>query len=232
MVRPMARRKTILIVDDDSDLREALSEQLELHQEFSPVAAATAAQGVEAARSGRPDLILLDVDLPDMNGREAIRLMRAAGVTAPVIMLTAAAGEADTILGLDSGAGDYVTKPFKFNVLLARIRAQLRNHEASEDAVFRIGPYEFQPAAKVLIDERGRKLRLTEKEANILKYLYRAGAKAVSREELLAEVWGYNAAVTTHTLETHVYRLRQKIEPDPAAAHLLITEAGGYRLAP
>jgi DNA-binding response OmpR family regulator len=228
----MARRKTILIVDDDSDLREALSEQLELHQEFSPVAAATAAQGVEAARSGRPDLILLDVDLPDMNGREAIRLMRAAGVTAPVIMLTAAAGEADTILGLDSGAGDYVTKPFKFNVLLARIRAQLRNHEASEDAVFRIGPYEFQPAAKVLIDDRGRKLRLTEKEANILKYLYRAGAKAVSREELLAEVWGYNAAVTTHTLETHVYRLRQKIEPDPAAAHLLLTEAGGYRLAP
>ncbi|HXU99095.1 MAG TPA: response regulator transcription factor [Caulobacteraceae bacterium] len=228
----MARRKTILIVDDDSDLREALSEQLELHQEFAPVAAATASQGVEAARSGRPDLILLDVDLPDMNGREAIRLMRAAGVTAPVIMLTAATGEADTILGLDSGAGDYVTKPFKFNVLLARIRAQLRNHEASEDAVFRIGPYEFQPAAKLLVDEKGHKLRLTEKEANILKYLYRAGAKAVSREELLAEVWGYNAAVTTHTLETHVYRLRQKIEPDPAAAHLLVTEAGGYRLAP
>ncbi|HEY2177703.1 MAG TPA: response regulator transcription factor [Caulobacteraceae bacterium] len=228
----MARRKTILIIDDDSDLREALSEQLELHQEFAPVAAATASQGVEAARTGRPDLILLDVDLPDMNGREAIRLMRAGGVTAPVIMLTAAAGEADTILGLDSGAGDYVTKPFKFNVLLARIRAQLRNHEASEDAVFRIGPYEFQPAAKLLVDDTGKKLRLTEKEANILKYLYRAGAKAVSREELLAEVWGYNAAVTTHTLETHVYRLRQKIEPDPAAAHLLLTEAGGYRLAP
>jgi DNA-binding response OmpR family regulator len=227
----MPQRKT-LIIDDDSDLREALSEQLELHQEFAPASAATAAEGVVAARSGRPDLILLDVDLPDMNGREAIRLMRAAGVTAPVIMLTAAAGEADTILGLDSGAGDYVTKPFKFSVLLARIRAQLRNHEASEDAVFRIGPYEFQPGAKLLVDEKGRKLRLTEKEASILKYLYRAGAKAVSREELLAEVWGYNAAVTTHTLETHVYRLRQKIEPDPATARLLITEAGGYRLAP
>jgi DNA-binding response OmpR family regulator len=228
----MPRRKTILIVDDDADLREALSEQLELHQEFAPATASTAADGIEAARGGRPDLILLDVDLPDMNGREALRLMRSAGVHVPVIMLTAAAGEADTILGLDSGAGDYVTKPFKFNVLLARIRAQLRNHEASEDAVFRIGPYEFQPAAKLLVDDRGRKLRLTEKEANILKYLYRAGAKAVSREELLAEVWGYNAAVTTHTLETHVYRLRQKIEPDPATAHILITEAGGYRLSP
>ena len=232
MVRSMARRKTILIIDDDSELREALSEQLELHQEFNPVTAATAAEGIENARVGRPDLILLDVDLPDMNGREAIRLMRQAGVSAPVIMLTAAAGEADTILGLDSGAGDYVTKPFKFNVLLARMRAQLRNHEASEDALFRIGPYEFQPGAKLLVDERGKKLRLTEKEASILKYLYRAGAKAVSREELLAEVWGYNAAVTTHTLETHVYRLRQKIEPDPTSAKLLITEAGGYRLAP
>jgi DNA-binding response OmpR family regulator len=232
MVRPMARRKTILIIDDDQDLREALSEQLELHEEFSPACAGTATAGIGAAKTGRPDLILLDVDLPDMNGREAIRLMRQAGVSAPVIMLTAAAGEADTILGLDSGAGDYVTKPFKFSVLLARIRAQLRNHEASEDAVFRIGPYEFQPAAKLLVDEKGKKLRLTEKEASILKYLYRAGSKAVSREELLAEVWGYNAAVTTHTLETHVYRLRQKIEPEPASARLLITEAGGYRLAP
>lgn len=228
----MARRKTILIIDDDADLREALSEQLELHQEFTPTAVGTASEGVEWARSGRPDLILLDIDLPDMNGREAMRLMRQAGVSAPVIMLTAASGEADTILGLDSGAGDYVTKPFKFNVLLARIRAQLRNHEASEDAVFRIGPYEFQPGAKLLIDAQGKKLRLTEKEASILKYLYRAGAKPVSREELLAEVWGYNAAVTTHTLETHVYRLRQKIEPDPTAARLLVTEAGGYRLAP
>ena len=143
----MARRKTILIIDDDSELREALSEQLELHQEFAPTVAATAAEGIDSAKCGRPDLILLDVDLPDMNGREAMRLMREAGVHAPVIMLTAATGEADTILGLDSGAGDYVTKPFKFNVLLARMRAQLRNHEASEDAVFRIGPYEFQPAA-------------------------------------------------------------------------------------
>lgn len=232
MVRRMARRKTILIIDDDAELREALSEQLELHQEFAPATAATATEGIDQAKLGRPDLILLDVDLPDMNGREAIRLMRQAGVSSPVIMLTAATGEADTILGLDSGAGDYVTKPFKFNVLLARMRAQLRNHEASEDAVFRIGPYEFQPAAKLLVDEHGKKLRLTEKEASILKYLYRAGAKPVSREELLAEVWGYNAAVTTHTLETHVYRLRQKIEPDPAVARLLITEAGGYRLSP
>ena len=117
-------------------------------------------------------------------------------------------------------------------VLLARIRAQLRSHEASEDAMFRVGPYEFRPSAKLLVDEKGKKIRLTEKETNILKYLYRAGEKAVSREELLAEVWGYNAGVTTHTLETHVYRLRQKIEPEPGSAKLLLTEAGGYRLQP
>jgi DNA-binding response OmpR family regulator len=158
--------------------------------------------------------------------------MRQAGVSAPVIMLTAAQSDADTIEGLEAGANDYVTKPFRFAVLLARIRAQLRSHEHSEGAVFRLGAYEFRPAAKMLVDDSQRKIRLTEKETNILKYLYRAGEKPVSREELLAEVWGYNAGVTTHTLETHVYRLRQKIEPDPSNARLLLTEAGGYRLAP
>ncbi len=232
MFRRMAQRKTILIIDDDADLRELLGEQLELAAEFSTTGAATAADGVRQAIEGRPDIILLDIDLPDMNGTEACRRLRAGGVTAPILMLTAASGDADTVSGLDSGANDYVTKPFKFEVLLARIRAHLRSHEQSEDAVFRIGPYDFRPSGKLLIDAKGKKLRLTDKETNILKYLYRAGAKSVSREELLAEVWGYNAGVTTHTLETHVYRLRQKIEPDPAKARLLLTEAGGYRLAP
>lgn len=228
----MAQRKTLLIIDDDNDLRGALAEQLQLHEEFIVVQADTAGEGARLGKEARPDLILLDVDLPDMDGREACRLMRKGGVTAPVIMLTAAATDADTILGLDSGANDYVTKPFRFGVLLARIRAHLRSHEASEDAVFRIGPYEFRPANKLLVDDKGKKVRLTEKETNILKYLYRSGGKPVAREELLTEVWGYNAGVTTHTLETHVYRLRQKIEPDPAHARLLLTEAGGYRLQP
>ena len=228
----MAQRKTILIVDDEEDVRTDLAEQLELHEEFSATSAATAGEGVRLAREVRPDLILLDVDLPDMDGREACRLMRSGGVAAPVIMLTASSSDEATILGLDSGANDYVTKPFRFSVLLARIRAQLRQHAASEDAVYRIGPYEFRPAQKMLLDAKAKKIRLTDKESNILKYLYRAGGKAVSREELLTEVWGYNAGVTTHTLETHVYRLRQKIEPDPANARILLTEAGGYRLQP
>ncbi len=218
----MAQPKTILIIDDDDDLRDLLREQLELHSEFAAIDAPTAAAGLAAAAAGRPDLILLDLDLPDGNGRELCRRLRESGITAPVIMLTGADGEADTILGLESGAGDYITKPFRFSVLLARVRAQIRAHEQSEATVLKVGPYEFRPAGRLLVDAQGRKLRLTDKEANILRYLYWAGDKSVTREELLAEVWGYNASVTTHTLETHVYRLRQKIEPEP----------GGYRLAP
>jgi len=228
----MAQPKTILIVDDDADLRGALAEQLALNDEFRVVEAGTGGQGLDAARSAQADLILMDVDLPDGDGRDFSRQLRTQGVGAPIIMLTASDTEDDTIRGLEAGANDYVTKPFRFGVLLARIRAHLRSHEQSEAAVFRIGPYEFRPSAKLLIDERQKKIRLTEKEANILKYLYRAGQKPVPREELLTEVWGYNAGVTTHTLETHVYRLRQKIEPDPGHARLLLTEAGGYRLQP
>ena len=227
----MAQRKTLLIVDDDQDLRGAIAEQLQA-ESFDTLEAATAGEGVKLAAEAKPDLILLDVDLPDMDGREACRRIRQAGVATPVIMLTAAATDDDTVQGLDSGANDYVTKPYKFAVLLARIRAQLRDYEHSEGAGFRLGTYEFRPANKILVDSQQRKIRLTEKETNILKYLYRAGEKPVSREELLAEVWGYNAGVTTHTLETHVYRLRQKIESDPANARLLLTEQGGYKLAP
>jgi DNA-binding response OmpR family regulator len=227
----MPPRKTILIVDDDAELRGALADQLGAEGDYLVREAATGEAGVSQAAALRPDLILLDVDLPDFDGREVCRRVREQGVSAPIIMLTAAAEETDTIQGLDAGANDYVTKPFRFAVLLARIRAQLRSHEQSEDAIFRIGRYEFRPAAKLLIDERQRKIRLTEKETSILKYLYRAGDKPVTREELLTEVWGYNAGVTTHTLETHVYRLRQKIEPEPGGAKLLLTETGGYRLA-
>lgn len=224
--------KKILIVDDDEALRASLVEQLQLHDEFRVTDAKTAAAGIEHARSTHVDLVLLDVGLPDMDGREACRLMRKAGLKVPVIMLTGADTDSDTILGLDAGANDYVTKPFRFGVLLARIRAHLRNHEQSEDAIFKIGPYSFRPSGKLLVDTQEKKIRLTEKETNILKFLYRAGQKVVGRDVLLTEVWGYNSGVTTHTLETHIYRLRQKIEKDPSNAEILVTEAGGYRLVP
>ncbi len=228
----MSTSRKILVIDDDEDLRESLTDQIALHEEFETASAGTAAEGMAKAKADSIDLILLDVGLPDMDGREACKLLRKNGFKGPVIMLTAQDSDSDTILGLEFGANDYVTKPFKFAVLLARIRAQLRQHEQSEDAVFAIGPYSFKPAAKMLIDERGGKVRLTEKETSILKFLYRAGEKVVSRDVLLHEVWGYNAGVTTHTLETHIYRLRQKIEKDPSNAEILVTETGGYKLVP
>jgi DNA-binding response OmpR family regulator len=228
----MANARNILIVDDDAELRDALVEQLALHDEFEAVAVDTAAKAVAAAKAGQVDLVIMDVGLPDMDGREAVRILRKNGFKAPVIMLTGHDTDSDTILGLESGANDYVTKPFRFAVLLARIRAQLRQHEASEDAIFNIGPYTFRPSSRLLLNPKGSKVRLTEKETAILRYLYRAGQRPVSRDTLLQEVWGYNSGVTTHTLETHIYRLRQKVEKDAANPAILVTEAGGYRLVP
>ena len=222
----------LLICDDDAILRETLTEQFDAYDEFTVVAATNAEDAVAKVGEDRVDLAVMDVGLPDMDGREAVRLMRRNGFRGPVIMLTAQDSEEDTVEGLEAGANDYVTKPFKFAILLARIRAHLRSHEASEDAIFQIGPYTFRPGAKLLIGERGSKLKLTEKETAILRFLYRAGREVVGRDTLLAEVWGYNAQVTTHTLETHIYRLRQKIEPNPATAAILVTEGGGYKLLP
>src|SRR6187397_2608093 len=226
----MATKRTILIVDDDAELRDALVEQLALHEEFDAISADSGTKGVQAAKNGQVDLVIMDVGLPDVDGREAVRILRKNGFKAPIIMLTGHDTDSDTILGLESGANDYVTKPFRFAVLLARIRAQLRQHEASEDAVFTIGPYTFRPSAKVLLDQKGSKIRLTEKEASIIKYLFRADQRVVTRDILLEEVWGYNSGVTTHTLETHIYRLRQKVEKDPSRAEILVTEGGGYKL--
>jgi DNA-binding response OmpR family regulator len=228
----MANARTIVVVDDDAELRETLLEQLALHQEFATEALDNAQNAIARAKLGHIDLLIMDVGLPDMDGREAVKVLRKGGYKAPIIMLTGQDTDSDTILGLEAGANDYVTKPFRFAVLLARIRAQLRQHEQSEDATFSVGPYTFKPSQKLLIDQRGGKVRLTEKEASIIKYLYRADQKVVTRDVLLEEVWGYNSGVTTHTLETHIYRLRQKIEKDAANPEILVTEAGGYKLVP
>ncbi|EAU39706.1 two-component response regulator [Fulvimarina pelagi HTCC2506] len=225
-------QRTILIVDDDDDLRHTLAEQLALHEEFSVSQESSASKGIQAARAGVIDLLVIDIGLPDMDGREAVKVLRKGGFKSPIIILTGQDADADTILGLEAGANDYVTKPFRFAVLLARIRAQLRQHEQSEDATFQVGPYVFKPSQKLLVDDKGTKIRLTEKETAIIRFLYRADRGVITRDVLLEEVWGYNSGVTTHTLETHVYRLRQKIEPDPSNARLLVTESGGYKLVP
>ncbi len=207
----MAGERPILVIDDDDALRATLLEQLQLEAEFSVEQAASLQEAGQklGSNGARYDALILDVALPDGDGRDLC---------------------ADL---LDAGANDYVAKPFRIAELLARLRAQMRIFENSEDAVFTIGPYTFRPSAKLLQEAvRNRRIRLTEKEAAILKFLYRSGTRPVPRQVLLNEVWGYNAAVTTHTLETHIYRLRQKIEPDPANACLLVTEGGGYRLDP
>ncbi|HTK79285.1 MAG TPA: response regulator transcription factor [Rhizomicrobium sp.] len=225
----MASAKRVLLVDDDELLRSSLAEQLLAEGEYAPVEASSCADGKARALEGLYEFMILDVGLPDGDGRKLCRELRDSGVTCPIILLTARDSDADTIEGLQSGANDYVTKPFRFAVLMARAHAHLRSHEQSEEAVYRIGPYTFRPSAKVLLDAGGKKIRLTEKETNILKFLYRSG-ETVGRETLLHEVWGYNPAVTTHTLETHIYRLRQKIENNPGQAQILVTESGGYRL--
>src|ERR1700747_3189905 len=220
----------ILVVDDDSELREAVTEQLSMHEEFEVAAVGSGRESVQAAKVGRIDLVIMDVGLPDIDGHDAVRILRKNGFKAPIIILTGHNTDSDTILGLESGANDYVTKPFRFAVLLARIRAQLRQHEASEDAIFTIGPYTFRPSSKILLNPTGSKMRLTEKETAVLRYLYRAGQRLVSRETLLQEVWGYNSGLTTHTLETHIYRLRQKIEKDAASPAILVTQTGRFHV--
>jgi len=226
----MTQSRRLLIVDDDADLRHALTEQLALHPEFEVDTAETAEAALESVAQSAPDLIIMDVGLPDLDGREVVKRLRADGYRRPIVVLTAHDSDADAVRGLDLGANDYIGKPFRFVVLLARIRSQLRQYEASEDAEFQVGPYTFRPTSKNLVDAQGGKLRLTEKEAAILRFLHRAEQQPVPRETLLKHVWGYNSGVTTHTLETHIYRLRQKIEANPAEAQLLVTEGGGYKL--
>jgi DNA-binding response OmpR family regulator len=229
----MSTLRQILIVEDDAALRATLAEQILLGGEFSADEAESAAQAEDKLSSAgaRYDAILLDVGLPDADGREFCAKLRREGRRMPVIMVTGADAEQDVIRGLDAGANDYLAKPYRLPELLARVRAQLRVFDNSEDATFLIGPFIFRPSMRLLQETtRNRKVRLTAKETGILKYLYRAGGKVAPRQTLLNEIWGYSSAVSTHTLETHIYRLRQKVEADPSQPRLLLTEHGGYKL--
>lgn len=225
-------KRVILIVDDDSELCSQLVDQLSsCSDEFRALHEETGRAGIQAMRTNAIDLLVMDVGLPDIDGRDAVKILRRSGYKVPIIMLTAHDTDADTILAFEAGADDYVTKPFHFPVLLARIRAQLRQYEQTEDATFRIGPFTFKPGKKLLLDERGRKIRLTATETAIIRSLYSADRRVVRREALLQAVWGHDSPVTSHTLETHIYRLRQKIAHDRSDAAFLVTEDGGYRLS-
>lgn len=222
--------KTILIIESDAELSDALMRHLVLHRDYAVVQASTAAEGIKRAAEVRPDLIIMDIQLRDMDGRETCRTIRTRRFFAPILMLTGDISDPELILGFEAGANDFVRKPVRFALLIARVRAHLRAHEWSASESFRIGPYEFRPLSKVLIDANHRKIKLTEKETALLQFLYRVGEKVVSRDELVAAIWGLNSSTTIHILETHIYRLRQKIERVPSEPRLLITTGHGYSL--
>ena len=228
----MLAGRTILVVEDDAETRAMLTHRL--GEDFSvPVAAAGTLQEAERLLGDENvciGAVILDVGMPDGDGCEYCARMRRGGTRCPSSsLLPRMARRYNSRLG--GGRHDYMAKPFRTNELLARLRAHLRIFESSVDAAFPVGPYIFHPAKKLLQDSiTKRRIWLTEKEVAILKYLYRLDARSVSRQKLLHEVWGYNPAATTHTLETHIYRLRMKIEGNPAKPLLLVTDSQGYRL--
>jgi DNA-binding response OmpR family regulator len=206
----MPSAKRILLVDDEAVPRHSLAEQLTREGNYAVIEAGSAA---EARAAGDYHLAIIDLD----GGETLARDLRKDGFGGPVLFLG------------DGAMGERLAKPFRLSALLARLSAHLGQHGVVEDRAVNIGPYQFRPSAKLLTADGQRKIRLTEKETNILKFLHEAG-RTVPRETLLHEVWGYSPAVTTHTLETHIYRLRRKIEEDPGRAKILVTEDGGYRL--
>ncbi|MEC4594162.1 MULTISPECIES: response regulator transcription factor [Nitrospirillum] len=217
--------KKLLLVEDDETLRHLLAEQLTALEEFDVRQAAQGATALAAAQAVSFEAILLASRLPDMDGAAVCAALRQAGVDCPILLM-AAEGEPDV-----AGCSDRLVKPFRIGTLLAKLRQHAR--PTGDDPALRIGPYEFRAVARTLREDgTGAETRLTDKEAQILAYLHRAEGAVISREQLLEQVWNYNEGVTTHTLETHIYRLRQKMERDPANAVLLVTEPGGYRLAP
>ena len=200
---------------------------------YRPFEASTldAASGFLEAPDARFDAIILDINLPDGDGRDFCARVRTQGHTMPVIMLTGATDEEVVISSLNAGAHDYIAKPFRANELLARLRAQLRLFDKSANPVYSVGPFIFRPAERVLIRaDTKQRVSLTLKEVDLIKFFYRHDKAIVSRKVLLDEVWGYNASVDSHTLETHIYRLRQKIEDDPKNCRMLMTVDGGYQL--
>ena len=221
----------LLIVDDDAYLRATLRQQLAV-EGFNDVFEVGVVADLDNALShANPDLILLDIQMPDGNGIDICQRLRRNGFAKPIVMLTTKAAEGDIFLGLEAGANDYIIKPLRFSELIALIQTQLRQFRASDDAQFEIGNLSFVPANKILhVIGSDRMQALTEKEATILKFLYRAFPNDVTKDDLLAEVWGFQNGVSTHTLETHIYRLRQKISR-LTKKQLVLTIEKGYRLA-
>ena len=230
----MTARRPVLILDDDTELRGLLAAQINDDGAFAAAEAGSLrdAWAMVTAKGARFDALLLDVSLPDGDGRDLCAVLRRQGFKMPILMLTGSDGEADVVRGLEAGADDYVAKPVRSGELLARLRAQLRSFATSEAAILTIGPYTFRPGMKMLHEPaRNRRIHLTEKEAGVLKALYRAGGEPIPQHVLLKEIWGYSPAANSHTVETHVYRLRRKLERGSSnARRLIVTVGSAYRL--
>lgn len=220
-------------MESDGLLQDTLVELLSLQKDLLLTATKTGEKALIKLKEGFFDLLIIDSFLPDIDGRELCRRIRQENVKAPIIMLLGAEAEPDENSSLQAEPNEYITKPFRLDLLLLRIQSQLRKLEKGEDAAYSLGRYKFHPPTKSLLEPKENKIiKLTEKETSILEFLFRAPNTFVGRATLLNEVWGYNSGVTTHTLETHVYRLRRKFELSPSDAQILVTESGGYRLIP
>ena len=221
----------MLLVDADRFVQVATTEAMGALLGMAVRSVDSVGGALDAVATERFDVAILDVGLPDGDGRDLCADLRRRDLTMPILMLTGAGREADVVRGLDAGANDYVVKPLRPYELAARVRAHLRQHAASEHVEMPVGDQLFHPGERTLSQPgRSHPTRLTVKEAAVLKHLYRANGQTVAREELLRHVWGYSAAAETHTVETHLYRLRRKVEPNGGSPRVLLHERGGYRL--
>ncbi|QDQ96801.1 response regulator transcription factor [Tomitella fengzijianii] len=223
-------KQRILVVDDDAALAEMLTIVLEA-EGFDPCVVGDGMEALPQMRQFRPDLVLLDLMLPGMNGIDVCRAIRAES-TVPVVMLTAKTDTVDVVLGLESGADDYIVKPFKPKELIARVRARLRRIEDEPAEILSIGEVEIDvPAHKATRD--GKRVNLTPLEFDLLVALARKPRQVFTREVLLEQVWGYRHAADTRLVNVHVQRLRAKIERDPDNPEVVLTVRGvGYKAGP
>jgi len=227
----MSSFSKILLINSDRDLSEALIYQLSLNDKYQ-ITESGEDNVFTQINNNSFNIVIINSQPSKLHGRNLTKKLRTGGFKNPIILLITQSDASNVDNKLTIEANEYIIKPFKYPALLKSIELQLRQFGKTEDTQHNIGSYIFKPNSKILEADGNKSIRLTEKENDILKFLYQNLKTIVSRETLLHEVWGYNSKVTTHTLETHIYRLRQKIEIDPANACFLITETGGYRLKP
>jgi len=220
----------ILVINNDKDLGEALVFQLTLVEKYQIIEIRYENNELAQINNNFCDLVIINSQSSALKGYNLTKSLRLAGYKKPIIMLINQNSNLDIPDNQNHKADEYIIKPFRYMELLKSIETHLNRFKKSENTQYSIGNYTFKPNSKILESNKNKSIRLTEKENNILKFLYKNLGNTVNRETLLHEVWGYNSKVTTHTLETHIYRLRQKIEDNPSNACFLITEPGGYKL--